>query len=276
MPSANPEEFISRLAHLVKEEQQAEEQEGALLLTNAPLSLLERNGLALSNLQGQTSIGLGGRTLIELTRSAAYHTSDSFPPHDFRSGDLARVRAQGAAGGGKKGKGAAGEGKGKGKEVDGGSDGIDAVVYRVNSKTVILAMDAEDAEEFVLPERISMCAFLLFCFAAFPLADFAASFASVKIANPTTFTRQLHFLGRVTRKLEAAEPLSPLLSVLLGVQPLSPLEMPSEPIKFIDERLNTSQKEAVELALGSKEVALLWGPPGTGSLSFLSFFRCVR
>jgi DNA polymerase alpha-associated DNA helicase A len=155
MPSSTAsEQFIARLAQLVREEQAAEEKEGALLLTNAPVSLLERNGLALSNLQGSTSVGLGGRTLIELTRSSAYHTSTSFPPHDFRSGDLARLRAQGAAGGGKKGK-AASDAKGKSKDAE--SEGVDAVVYRVNSTAVILAMDADDAEDFVLPERISMC-----------------------------------------------------------------------------------------------------------------------
>ncbi|GAA5838714.1 hypothetical protein JCM11251_003270 [Rhodosporidiobolus azoricus] len=240
MPGPSPQLFIERLIELVNKEQEAEEKEGALLLTQAPVSLLERSGLALGNLSGSTSIGLGGRLLLELTRPSAYHTSSRFPPHDFRPGDLARVRQQGS-GGGKKGKE---DKKGKGKEPE---DGIDAVVYRVNAEKIVLAVEADDADEFVLPERISI----------------------VKIANPTTFTRQIFFLRRALRKLEAAEPLSPLLSVLLGVQPLSPPEKFTEPLAYIDDRLNESQREAVDFALGSKEVALLWGPPGTGKTQTL-------
>ncbi|BGP18100.1 hypothetical protein JCM10213_004750 [Rhodosporidiobolus nylandii] len=245
MPSVSPTAFLARLVELVKAEQAAEEQEGALLFTQAPISLLERSGLALSNLSGSTSIGLGGRLLVELTRQAAYHAEASFPPHDFRPGDLARLRAQGGAGergAAKKGGGKAE--KGKGKEADAG---IDAVVYRVNASKIILAVNADEAEDFVLPERCQI----------------------VKVANPTTFTRQNFFLRRALRKLEAAEPLSPLLSVLLGLQPLSPPEKPAEPLELMDDRLNESQREAVEFALNSKEVALLWGPPGTGKTQTL-------
>ncbi|GAA5866889.1 hypothetical protein JCM8547_003908 [Rhodosporidiobolus lusitaniae] len=244
MPAVSPQQFLERLVELVQAEQKAEEDESSLLFTQAPVSLLEKSGLALSNLSSNgTSIGLGGRLLIELERSAAYSSSTTFPPHDFRPGDLARLRPQGAAGGAKKGSAKAKEDKGKGKEQD---EGVDAVVYRVNATKIVLAVDADEAEDFLLPERIQI----------------------VKIANPTTFTRQLFFLRRALRKLEAAEPLSPLLSVLLGMPKLSPLEQDSS-TSFIDDRLNESQKEAVEFALGSKEVGLIWGPPGTGKTQTL-------
>ncbi|GAA5982816.1 hypothetical protein JCM11641_004634 [Rhodosporidiobolus odoratus] len=239
MGPPTPREYLDHLIALVKEEQQAEETEASILLSNAPVSLLERSGLALSNLSPSTSIGLGGRLLVELTRGAAYHTDERFPPHDFRPGDLARLRAPG---GGERKKGKAKDKDGKERE-----DGVDAVVYRVNANKIVLAVDADEKEEFEVPERCQI----------------------VKVANPTTFTRQTFFLNRAIRKLEAAEPLSPLLSVLLGQQPLSPLEKPAEPAQLIDERLNESQREAVEFALGSKEVALLWGPPGTGKTQTL-------
>jgi DNA polymerase alpha-associated DNA helicase A len=35
----------------------------------------------------------GKRSLVELERPAAYHTSPIFPPHNFRPGDLARIEA---------------------------------------------------------------------------------------------------------------------------------------------------------------------------------------
>lgn len=85
------------------------------------------------------------------------------------------------------------------------------------------------------------------------------------MANPTTFVRQEFFLRRALRKLEAAEPLSPLLSVLLGQQkPTVQKRSDAAPLHLIDENLNDSQKEAVDFALSSQEVALIWGPPGTG------------
>ncbi|GJN92846.1 hypothetical protein Rhopal_005884-T1 [Rhodotorula paludigena] len=254
MASAPPEAFLERLVELVRKEQAAEEEEASLLFTSAPVSLLEAKGLALGNLSGQTSIGLGGRLLIELERPSAYHVSPSFPPHDFRPGDLARLRQQGAAGAaGKKGaaKGAKDD-KGKGKD-DGG---LDAVVYRTTATKITLAVD-EPPDDFILPERIQI----------------------VKVANPTTFTRQIFFLQRALRKLAAAEPLSPLLSVLLGIKKPSIAQRASEdPLDLVDERLNDSQREAVDFALSSEELALIWGPPGTGKTQTLVEIirQCVR
>ncbi|BGP50019.1 hypothetical protein JCM10450v2_005927 [Rhodotorula kratochvilovae] len=244
MAAAPPEDFLKRLIELVEQERAAEESESSLLISNAPLALLERSGLALGNLAGQTSIGLDGRLLVELERPSAYHVSSAFPPHDLRPGDLARLRQQGAASGtaGKKGAGKGGK-EDKGKAKDDG--GLDAVVYRTTATKITLAVD-EPPDDFILPDRIQI----------------------VKIANPTTFTRQVHFLNRALRKLEA--PLPPLLSVLLGQKkPLIAQRAPEDPLDLIDDSLNTSQREAVDFALSSEEVALIWGPPGTGKTQTL-------
>ncbi|POY70018.1 hypothetical protein BMF94_6982 [Rhodotorula taiwanensis] len=254
MAAAPPQDFLERLLELVQKERAAEESESSLLLSNAPTSLLERNGLALANLSGQTSVGLGGRLLIELTRPPAYHVSAAFPPHDFRPGDLARLKQQGAGGTStrKATKGSTKDDKGKGKE----EDGIDGVVYKTTSTKIVLAVD-EPPEDFLLPERIQI----------------------VEVANPTTFVRQEFFLRRALRKLEAAEPLSPLLAVLLGQQKPSVLKRTAEePLRLIDDKLNDSQKDAVEFALASNEVALIWGPPGTGKTQTLVEIirQCVR
>lgn len=72
---------------------------------------------------------MGGKTLVELTRSNAWHLDSKFDPHDFRVGDLARI--QGAGAGGKKG-------KGKEKEKE---EGIDAVVYKVGNERIVLVLD---------------------------------------------------------------------------------------------------------------------------------------
>ncbi|KAG6888621.1 hypothetical protein C0992_008031 [Termitomyces sp. T32_za158] len=53
-----------------------------------------------------------------------------------------------------------------------------------------------------------------------------------------------------------------LTRVLMGMMPRSPLQ-PVNDIKFFDEGLNQSQKEAIKFCLESPEVACIHGPPGS-------------
>lgn len=58
--------------------------------------------------------------------------------------------------------------------------------------------------------------------------------------------------------------------MLLGLASPSPPPPVAEPLVFIDERLNPSQREAVHWVLREAgEVALIWGPPGTGKTQTL-------
>lgn len=152
MAAAPPAEFLERLLELVQKERAAEESESSLLLSNAPTSVLERSGLALGNLSGQTSVGLGGRLLIELSRPPAFHALAAFPPHDFRPGDLARLKYQGAAGGSGRKAAKGKDDRWKGKEEEPAMDGV---VYKTTSTKIVLAVD-EPPDDFVLPERIQM------------------------------------------------------------------------------------------------------------------------
>ena len=130
--STSPISFLSHLITLVELELTSEESESSLLLSSSPLALLQRSGLALVNLSPSFSVGLGGKTLVELTRSNAWHLDSKFGPHDFRVGDLARIQGAGAGTGGKKGL------KGKEKEKE---EGIDAVVYKVGNERIVLVLD---------------------------------------------------------------------------------------------------------------------------------------
>ncbi|KAG2366357.1 hypothetical protein BDR07DRAFT_1458618, partial [Suillus spraguei] len=66
-------------------ERNPEIERSALLLTNCGPKLLEQKGLALGSLGVVgINIGLGGKTLVELEHPTALHTSQSFPPHNFR------------------------------------------------------------------------------------------------------------------------------------------------------------------------------------------------
>lgn len=68
---------------------------------------------------------------------------------------------------------------------------------------------------------------------------------------------------------------STLTRVLFGLESPAPVssglddsESISGPIEFVDQTLNDSQKEAVQFALASREVALIHGPPGVSKSGF--------
>jgi len=62
---------------------------------------------------------------------------------------------------------------------------------------------------------------------------------------------------------------SSFLRVLFGLTSPSPVSEPIE-VEWIDPSLNDSQKDAIKFALGSREVALIHGPPGVNRCNSLS------
>ncbi|CEI88707.1 hypothetical protein RMCBS344292_03086 [Rhizopus microsporus] len=83
----------------------------------------------------------------------------------------------------------------------------------------------------------------------------------VKLANSITYERMLKGLEALQQRCDEGG--SGLINVLLGQSDISAPQKMSN-IQFFDETLNDSQKEAVRFALGSNEIALVHGPPGTG------------
>jgi DNA polymerase alpha-associated DNA helicase A len=228
---------------LLAEERLADLERSKLLLTNCPPKVLEQKGLALLGLGiVNVSVGLGGKTLIELDRPSAYHTNPIFPPHTLRTGDLASIEPHTTTSGP-----SAKDGK-----------GIEGVVYKLSDSRIIVAVDNGD-EVPDLPERCRV----------------------VKIANTVTYDRMDKAIDQLERILVGSgeisstasttsttntdEHLTPLLRVLYGLQPPSRLDTTIKDIQFFDSTLNESQKEAVKFCLAAKEVACIHGPPGAFS-----------
>lgn len=67
------------------------------------------------------------------------------------------------------------------------------------------------------------------------------------------------------------EEYSSFIRVMFGLTSASPAEEVQEP-NWIDPTLNDSQKDAIKFALGSREVALIHGPPGV-NIIFLFFLE---
>ncbi|KIY47591.1 P-loop containing nucleoside triphosphate hydrolase protein [Fistulina hepatica ATCC 64428] len=233
--------FIARQRYLLAKERDEEIARSSLLLTDCGPRLLEQKGLCLSNLGVVgISVGLGGKTLIEFERPSAYHSSPVFPPHTFRSGDLARIEAHASVSAQK---------KPPKKPETVGSQPVEGVVFKISDTRIVLAVDVEEPE---VPERCRM----------------------LKLANSVTYDRMdaaIDTLEKMTKvcwctghdRIKNVPDMNSLHRVLLGLAPPSELVELSH-LKFFNDTLNASQKEAVRLCLEAPEVACIHGPPGTG------------
>ncbi|KAF4607995.1 hypothetical protein EYR40_000336 [Pleurotus pulmonarius] len=231
-------EFIDKYRTLLLKERNEEIDRSSLLLSNCGPKLLELKGLALGGLSVvEMNIGLGGKTLVELERPLAHHTTPSFPPHTFRPGDLARIEANVLSNIATK----------KPKKATAPSDtkAVEGVVYKVSDTRIVIAIDQSDTSDDIdLPQ---VCRVL-------------------KLANSVTYDRMskaLETLEKTATDPKFSANRTRLMEVLLGItQPSKPL--PLSGIAFFDESLNDSQKAAVKFTLESPEVACIHGPPGTG------------
>ncbi|EMD37094.1 hypothetical protein CERSUDRAFT_155577 [Gelatoporia subvermispora B] len=245
--------FIVRHRQLLAREREAEVERTSLLLSNCGPRVLEQKGLALGGLGiASVNIGLGGKTLVELERPTAYHSTPIFPSHTLRPGDLARIEENvSPASGARK------PAKGK-KPISGNADsqrsgGVEGVVYKLSDVRIVIAVNpSESSEDLDLPERCRV----------------------VKLANSVTYDRRV--MDKAIDQLEklvlpgdapstdkSLPKVTNLIHVLMGMSAPSE-KMPIKGLKFFDDSLNESQKEAVKFALESPEVACIHGPPGTG------------
>ncbi|KAI0321507.1 P-loop containing nucleoside triphosphate hydrolase protein [Amylostereum chailletii] len=257
-------DFISRHRELLTNERDAEIERSSLILSNCGPKLLEQKGLALNGLGiVGMNIGLGGKTLVELERPSAYHTSPIFPPHtiryailpkecvkslcSFRPGDLARIEENVTSSGPKKK-------SSQSKKTQGETASSKAPEGVVSDTRVVIAVESSDSssDDLDLPERCRV----------------------VKLANSVTYDRMdktLSLLGKMVLPPSSdsqvnggSRPeLTPLTQVLLGMTALSPKTRVQD-IAYFDDSLNKSQKEAVKFVLECPHIACIHGPPGTG------------
>ncbi|KZT22299.1 P-loop containing nucleoside triphosphate hydrolase protein [Neolentinus lepideus HHB14362 ss-1] len=243
--------FIQRHKHLLTKEREAEIERTYLLLSNCPPKLLEQKGLSLGGLGiANINIGLGGKTLVELERPTAYHTTPIFPPHSLRPGDLAGIEDNASNNSSKKST----KSKKPGMNDVKNSKSIEGVVYKsqVTDTRIVIAVDPSDSqsEDLDLPDRCRI----------------------VKLANSVTYDRMEKALDQLAKLVvpsttggnpPAWPKMTKLVEVLMGIsQPTKP--QPLKDITFFDNTLNDSQKESVKFALAAPEVACIHGPPGTG------------
>ncbi|KAH8112236.1 P-loop containing nucleoside triphosphate hydrolase protein [Phellopilus nigrolimitatus] len=251
MPDLNDiASFFDRHLGLLQDERNAEIDENTLLRSKCSPKLLEQKGLALLNLSiANIHVGMGGRSLIELDRSSAFSATSTLPPHTFRPGDLGRIESHSTSTTSKKNKAA----KSASSATIAGL--IEGIVYKVSDTRIILAVDPQGqntSEDFDLPELCRL----------------------VKLANSVTHDRMEKTMLSLRQflvpdalsegmKLALHPGVMTVVNVLLGINSPS-TSTDARGLNFYDQSLNESQRESVRFAIGSKDVACIHGPPGTG------------
>lgn len=149
--------FLTRHLQLLALERHSEVATTSLLSSKADWSLLEKKGLSIGGLGiSSTSVGLGGKTLLELWLPSAYHSSPLLPTHTFRTGDPAKLIPHAS--------GSKSKAKGKGKSVTGEASStgsgdaeeevVEGVVARVTNERITLAV--KEMKDVEIPERVRL------------------------------------------------------------------------------------------------------------------------
>ncbi|XP_065611447.1 DNA-binding protein SMUBP-2 [Cyrtonyx montezumae] len=115
------------------------------------------------------------------------------------------------------------------------------IVTRVTSKAVTVAF--EESRDGMLS------------------VDHESSYRLLKLANDVTYNRIKKALNAL--KQYRGGPASDLIDVLFFSLDPSP-SGEAKPLKFYNDSLDASQREAVSFSLAQKELAIVHGPPGTG------------
>jgi len=219
--------FANTQLHLLQAEHAAEVLEQTTLITSLPPISLQRHGLALLNLSISTqSTGLGGRTVLELEPDAALTSDGKFPTHGLRSGDLVRVEEQPSGAAKKR------------EKAELQAKGVEGVVHRVSETRLVVAVGSRKRGD----DDAGVEA----------LVTGGKRLWAVKMANEVTHRRMVKTMEAL-REIGERGNAEGLVRVLFGLSNPAPVEEVQE-VKWLDDGLNQSQKEAVKFALESRDI----------------------
>jgi ATP-dependent RNA/DNA helicase IGHMBP2 len=246
-PMEDVAQFIARQRRLLKLERDAEVAEvAAASASSEALSALESSGTAVTRLSmvGRRSSS-GGRVTVELeTRGGRVISAPRLSP-----GDIVTVRAHFMPKGGRGGKGSR-------KATTGTQDGEDGVLSVLEDTRIAVILDDEAGEDDSGP------------------GDPGCMYAVIQIGSDVTYKRSLQALGELERAVDLPSHPSHALCDVLFRGADAHFESPGKLLLSPEQRgllenLNDIQRDAVELALRAKTIAVIHGPPGSGKSTTL-------
>ncbi|KAI9007107.1 P-loop containing nucleoside triphosphate hydrolase protein [Gaertneriomyces semiglobifer] len=222
-------DHVEHLKQLLKLERDFEIATVGKLLDQLTPTVLQKRGLCLLGLRVTGSrTGLGGKTLLDF--ETGHEGFNPLPAHQIRVGDVVGLEEWSRSGKARKS-----ESIKDGQEVLKGN--LHGVVTRLAECRITIAIKDEPPQGF--EER---------------------GWRINKLANDVSYDRMDMALKELESRITSSS--TSLVNVLMGASVPQVAAYPA--VKFFDDTLNASQKEAVKFCLATKEIGLIHGPPGTG------------
>ncbi|KAK9448040.1 P-loop containing nucleoside triphosphate hydrolase protein [Limtongia smithiae] len=219
--------LTKRFKSALRKEREEDISQTQAQIASLPPKGLARRGLAILNVVvSDVRTALGGTAEISLVPDNAI-SQEIDKNIRIRTGDIVAVERIPSAT------------EKKSKITTTATSRVEGVVVRISQKSIHVTLDDKFTEKaMALDGRLWI----------------------VKLANSVTYTR-------MDENMEALSKLkSPtrLQSIVLGVTKPSTPTQPEKDVKWFDNSLNKSQKQAVSKSIGDSEVTIVHGPPGTG------------
>ena len=220
-------DFVKDQKYFLEKEREEEENDTVNRITTYSAKQLEKLGVCIRKLNlVNTEYASYGKYLIEFEKRCKSPFENKITKYKFDSGDVVGLFQY--------------------SEKIHEEPLYRGIVSVFNSKRIVIAFDTEIDEES-LPKNICL----------------------VQLANQVTYDRIKKGLDKLAA-MEFSEKQYPLVNVLFDVyEPTyndseEKIDYIKNKLKFYNDNLNQSQKEAVEFALTVNEIGLIHGPPGTG------------
>lgn len=213
-------------------EQECESTNTAHYLLSYSPKRLAASGLAILNLSiTNIKSTLGGKTSVELSLDSAFcQPGDDIQVGSFKVGDIVKLQRMGVTN----------------TTQD---EFVEAVVTRLNSSCIAVSVDEDTSDDYLLSLYNNT-------------ANDMNRMWIVKLANSVVYKRMLQAMVKL--KLLKDNEKTEILQILLGEKMLHPRQNDHPKLQFWNDKLNDSQKQAIEFSVFSSPITIIHGPPGTG------------
>jgi DNA polymerase alpha-associated DNA helicase A len=237
--------FVEPFLNAINIEQKADTVFAESYIKSYSPKKLAQLGLAITNLvitSGRT--GLGGKSIIDFELDSAVKNGNDIIPGSIRVGDIVKVLKMGNTNEIVKKQKAISNSSNKSVTSDGevSTGSIDGVVIKINANGISVTIEDSNFDENTLYSDSS-------------------KFWLVKTANSVTYKRMISTMN----KLKEMEDKNEIIQMLLGESKfVTKPNSNSKPIKYFNNDLNESQKNAISFAINKSPITIIHGPPGTG------------